>query len=244
MFKKLFKSEKVKSFIEREPRIKLSNNHQVEAYLVNQSGSKKIQVLNLSNGGVSFEFSNEPVFELNKTYEIELKIWIDSNIQKNLIFQTTIQVMHISENGIGCKFLQIQPEIRETLNNFFQAELLGANLKKIDNSILKSEPGITINWYRDMKDNELYIELKDSQILNFHITFNANYMEWSEGKTLKVGQVITDKRSHAVKGSSLIEFQTAEKFITIKQAMSLVLNTNFLEKDILQNILNILSSSL
>lgn len=89
---------------------------------------------------------------------------------------------------IGLEFLGSNEILKNAIRKFFEAELIGAKMRKISNParIKLGEP--YTHRYTDGRSNELEVTVLDSQVVEFNFKVLGISVEWKQGSAIFVEQ--------------------------------------------------------
>jgi hypothetical protein len=149
-------------------------------------------------------------------------------IRGELHFQDThvsaeAKIIHITDNVIGCDFIDGQDSPQKTILGFFSIDLAAASMIDMDTDTLKNDRDGNARWLQGSHQCELYLALDGKQVVRFHLVVFGNYLEGGKGRSFRCGRVNADiSQSKArLNKSSLIQWEplspaeslSAERFI-------------------------------
>lgn len=190
----------------RPPRVVLNDFHRVFFALKRSDGvSVPLHVVNLSVGGMAL-----PRIAVEGA---DVGLGFDGRLAVDTVdFPVSCRVRHVSENNLGCEFIDSHPDLRRAIESYLRVEILALKFRRIDSSVLKADPRGETLWFTDGGTNELHA-VRDAQgLVEFHVTFLGNYLEGGRGKSLRGGfiQASTSEKTFAFKGSDLLDLKPVE----------------------------------
>lgn len=218
-FKKKSISEEEKQLVKRAPRVQITALHGVE-FKENQEG-KNLQLVNLSITGVGFLRSS-------------IENWPSSGsvVKGELVFsdrkvQVEAQIVHVSEEIVGCQFQGDLSLIREVVPRYFQLELSALKLVRVKRELLKDEEDGDPLWFRGSDNCELFLVEKGGDWVRFNLVFFGNHFEGTRAGKIQYGQVVEDepdelqhKSSHLIRQVSSVSQEVIEGAVRFVQNIS------------------------
>jgi hypothetical protein len=197
------KSSVSRIYINRAMRIKLNPIHQIKFESTTLHPIQYLAISNISSTGVAFlsdSFSPLP----DKGFAIKGNLIIEDDS-----FEITLEVIHVSEFEVGCKFKSIAKQCIAKITKYFFYEFLATKLSPISTGHLKPDYDGDAVCFMGEDCCELYYVKKGSRLIKFNITILGNYVEVDKNKSIRMGSVVNDVvpvaglRKH--KGSILIQ---------------------------------------
>ncbi|MBI4924864.1 MAG: hypothetical protein HY843_02985 [Bdellovibrio sp.] len=96
------------------------------------------------------------------------------------VFPVTLKLVRVSNGIAGFEFVEPREMIQNAIRVYFEAEIIGANLKQTsDANVGEETEEHKIYKFDDNQANYLEIEVKKQKIIRFNIGFFGNNAEWS-----------------------------------------------------------------
>ena len=200
--KKFSKEEVSKIYIKRPMRIKILPQHKL-LFITNKNvPSLNYTIENISATGIAF-VANSNTTPINKTDLIQGQLIIDNDV-----FDIVVEIMHVSSNFIGCKFIKTPAHFKAKLSYYFYHELLASTLYSIKSDKLNVDPDGDQVFLMGEDNCELYYVKQENKLIKFNLTIMGNYIEVDKNKNFFFGNIVEDESSEGLnkyKGSSLIQ---------------------------------------
>lgn len=173
----------VGQFIEREPRIEINPLHHVELNLVGKN--KPFSLYNLSSSGLAFmlESPAEPEeYPSGKNTNARLQL-------EDKTIHLSLQYVHQTPRTIGCRISNIQNDIRDTIYNYFEYEVMAQKVKYFAPKDLKKEVDGEPHWFSGDNNCSLYYVAQKERVVRFFISYFGNIIEMNSNSRLTWGLV-------------------------------------------------------
>ncbi len=244
------KTTLARAWVDRSLRLKIADPEKISFYIKDESLEiKKLNVQNISCGGIGLLMSDFPNAGLGRIIEAELKIISSiqsNNSQKYATFKVRATIVHVSETTVGLSFSQVSPEFENALDQYFKVELLGTKLNLVDKKFLRPENNIYPIWLTDGRDNEIYILADKDEIISFHLCFLGHYIEGDKNTSVRVGQIaepMSEDTFKKYKSTDVIEMTPRAQQSSLRLARDFVTNAKGVSPDILQALLSRLTNT-
>jgi hypothetical protein len=228
-------------------RLKIADHDKISFFIKDEAREiQKLNVQNISVGGIGLLREDFPNADLSRNIEAELRIVSTSkndHTPNSSTFKIRATIVHISEKTVGLRFDMVTPEFEIALEQYFKAELLGSRLNMVDKKYLKAENNIFPTWLTDGRANEIYILADKSDVLSFHLAFLGHYIEGEKNKKLQVGQIADSSDSgkmNRYKESDIIAMAPKAQETSLRLARDFVLNAKGIEPVLIEQILSML----
>jgi hypothetical protein len=226
----------------RQPRIKVDYLNKISFCFPDLvlKNDFMVKLKNISTSGVAFEYEG-----LNCQFNIGDKLIVSFKIYDHEC-DVQIQFVRITGDIIGARVLSNLSSFAQLISKFYKVELSAADMSYIEseklNPVLDGDP----HWYHGDNNCELYFVERSSRIINFHITFFGNAIEFGKSGNLIYGHVWGDEQDRDkdiyYKGSQFIKVVDSIEDEIIEESMSFVRQVPLLDEDLKQQIVDIITS--
>ena len=205
--------------IARAPRIRVKPLHDVVWKVQSETNSvaRELPVTNLSVSGLALDLSgialNEPPLlgldQVGAKRKGQLKL-------KNEQIAVEIEVVRVTSNFVGVRFIESLGNLRNRINRYFETELLAIEMKRVDPKFLRADTSEgEPHWYRSSDGAELFLITQENDLKRFTLSFLGFYFEGQEGEPLRFGTIdrefeIDSKRfveDDSIRFESIIPFE-------------------------------------
>jgi len=174
------------SFVKRESRVDVLPLHNVSFNLKDPPHSTPLPIANLSFGGVGILANGVRGIE-----GVHQKIKGSLNVaQKDIGLE--LRIAFHRGTSIGCEFINPSPELRKTIQSYFDLELSALEMRQINDQELAKNLGESPHWYLGENNCELYLVEKNEKLASFRLSFFGNSIEYQAGLPLKYGFAVID----------------------------------------------------
>lgn len=170
----------------RAPSVTIQALHAIGYCRANSRPEACITVANISTTGVGLFRSASPEWP-----RVGAEIHGDL-IVVNRSFSQPLRVIHMTGEILGCEFINPTHALTETIENHFHADRTAVTMKR------RLAPGIdasdtkTPYWFHGTNNCELFFIETDDGIVDFRLTFFANYLEGGLDSPIRFGIVTND----------------------------------------------------
>jgi hypothetical protein len=194
LFRKLFGSmnrKLEKASVPRQPRIELHNLHQVSCLVRKKDSLVPVTLKNISIGGLAFSYLESLGDVVSKQ---RWTVYIQVGAQR---FEIKIEIVHITNGFVGCLMLNPSPEVNKALLHYFQTELSGMAIHKVEPEKIADrlntlEAEHTASCYKGQHNSELFLVEKNMELNRFSIALYGGYFEWVRGNKGRFGWMPND----------------------------------------------------
>ncbi len=179
---------------DRAPRIPMSSLHNTEFSLIRDNMQQvQLPISNLSLTGLGFSRSSLDTWPaIGAPLKGSLQIGVDS-------FAVTAHVVHTSATTVGVHFENPSAAATLAILKYFESELLAHQLVRISSKLLAATDKGQPSFLFGKNNSELYYIENDNQLIEFHISFLGNYVEWSQAEGVRFGSIYDDTTSHKMR---------------------------------------------
>lgn len=189
-----------RDFLPRATRIRLISLHGVQFRMADTG--ERLELANLSTTGVAFRRKPDRTWpgglrELRGELEFS-----DGSVPVRL------KVVHQNE-VLGCRFEGETASLIWKIQEYFRLELSAIGMLSVPPDLLQTQPDGKPQWFHGKNNCELYfVTDTENQILRFHLSFFANYIEGAPATPLRFGLLVDDERvKPGIKRSSTVSWQ-------------------------------------
>lgn len=215
-------------FIRRPIRVRVEKSHDIKVLI--DGVEAHIENINSTGLGLtvgSFQVKPKPNDKITAMLQI-----------LNETFPLEMQVIYVN-NIVGCKILNVQRNLVNKIETYFQYEILGNSLTRIKSEKLKPDPdGIPISFFGS-DQFELNLVVQKDKVVKFNIVFFDKYIELNKEQNIKVGTIKMDSENEPFeyKKSDLIDFDQHQLSQEDKLNLDkILLNINSLDKEHYQQV--------
>lgn len=224
----------------RKPRIKTDYLKKISFTLpeFNLKNDFKIWLSNISTSGVAFKFEGS-----NEQFIVGDKVSVVFSIYENEC-PVNVEVVRVDDDTIGCRLLNNISRFSELISKFYKIELSAADMSHVDSQRLNPKKHGDPHWYHGDNNCELYFVERNDKILNFHITFFGNAIEFGVDGRMVYGHVWDEERDKdiAYKGSKLIKVVDKMEDEILEESKGFVRQIPLLDDHFKQQIIEIIES--
>jgi hypothetical protein len=229
-FKKLFGSAQ-RQFFSRSPRVAFLRGDGVHF----ECSGKSFPVRDLSDSGLGIERVDRE-FTMGAVLDGKLTI-----LSKEIAVR--VEVIRVTEDVLGCKFLDDARPVRAALVDLFQEEIQASGMSEVSSKSLAKEEGGNPRWFYAPGNFELYLLENEGQVSRFELNLDGCIYSAKKGSRLRVGNVPEELRgnpSHAK--SSLIQWRDNLEEAERLKAERVIRNIKPLPKELGEQIIQLLRS--
>jgi hypothetical protein len=105
-----------------------------------------------------------------------------------------VELRYQRDLACGARFVSPDIEMVKAIRSKFQAEIVGAQLRSIDSSLLRPEPDGVPLWFQDKAGHEVFVVVDPGKerIIRFRLGYLGHYMEGDEAGGLRSGLIVSD----------------------------------------------------
>lgn len=224
----------------RKPRVKTDYLKKISFTLpeFNLKNDFKICLKNISSSGVAFKYEG-----VNKQFSVGDSFNVAFSIYENEC-SVKVEVVRIEDETIGCRLISNISRFSDLISKFYKIELSAADMSYVNSERLNPKSHGDPHWYHGDNNCELYFVERNDKILNFHITFFGNAIEFSVEGRMIYGHVWDEERGKdiAYKGSKLIKVVDKMEVEILYESKSFVRQIPLLGEHFKQQIIEIIES--
>lgn len=197
-----------------------------------------ITLKNISTSGVAFDFTGvNSDFHVHDVFEINFEIY-------NYQCSVNVEVVRTDKNVIGVRIISNIAEFNQLVCKFYKIELSAAEMSYVDSKRLNPKKDGDPHWYHGDNNCELYFVERNKKIMNFHITFFGNAIEYGQTGKFVFGHIWEDEREKDIyfKGAHLIKIVDSMEYEIIEESKSFIRQIPLLDDYLKQQIIDIIDS--
>lgn len=224
----------------RKPRIKTDYLKKISFKIpaIEFKNDFMVTLENISTSGVAFSFIGKNTdFNVHDIIEVNFEIYEHP-------CSVNIEVVRIEDDVIGARIISNIAEFNQLVCKFYKIELSAAEMSHVDSKRLNPKKHGDPHWYHGDNNCELYFVERNERIINFHITYFGNAIEYGQTGKFVFGHIWEEEREKDIhfKGSHLIKIVDSMEFEIVEESKSFIRQIPLLDDHYKQQIIEIIDS--
>lgn len=157
----------------RAPRVRVTTLHRLSFDCRNLAPqvSKPVEIANISATGIGLVNDGKIQWPSpGATLEGSLRF-------ENEKFEVRLEIMHVGDSAVGCRYLGATDELQRFLLRYFRIETSAARMVQVNPDVLRAEEDGSPRLFRGLDNCELYLVEKNSKLVRFSLVFFGNHIE-------------------------------------------------------------------
>lgn len=170
----------------RASRVPLSPLHDIRISAHLPELAEPLTVANISTTGIGIIKAGDGHWpKVGETFKATVGIGPDE-------YTVALKTVHNTGKVLGAAFIAASPDLKQSIEHYFAAELTGLSFIEVNQNSLKAEEDGTPHWYRGRGNGSLYFVEDGGTVRRFTMTFFGSHIEGERGKGSRFGHIVDD----------------------------------------------------
>jgi hypothetical protein len=168
--------------VERSPRVRINVLHDLEFVALAPKFSAPLKIDNISSQGMGLIFPADADFASLTTLTGELQ-FADAN------YPLILRIVRFNGDHVGAVIENPSTEYLQSLQNYFEGEIVALKLRPTRSDYLKPVPNGTPHWYHGSNNCDLSYVSNGNEVVEFALSAFGHHVEGGTQKPLRFSEI-------------------------------------------------------